>query len=133
MAMDDNLFLDGVPESKQPGVFVRRINGKRLDDNELLHYYIDLVKKYGQEEKITARWVYGLALINNKKEITYTWSKNDFYLVSKPSKIMNTGYPLNSISINSILNKYFSEMTPEDKEKINQDESDVINFIVKHI
>ena len=29
-AMDDNLYLENVPEEKQPGVFVRRVNGKRL-------------------------------------------------------------------------------------------------------
>ena len=29
-AMDDNLYLENVPEEKQPGMYVRRVNGKRL-------------------------------------------------------------------------------------------------------
>ena len=31
MAMDDTMYIDDIPEDKQPGVFVRRINGKRLN------------------------------------------------------------------------------------------------------
>ena len=31
-AMDDNLYIDGIPENKQPGMYVRRVNGKRLND-----------------------------------------------------------------------------------------------------
>ena len=36
MAMDDTMFIDGIPEEKQPGVYVRRVNGKRLNDKEML-------------------------------------------------------------------------------------------------
>ena len=28
-AMDDNLYLENVPEEKQPGMYVRRVNGKK--------------------------------------------------------------------------------------------------------
>ena len=34
MGMDDNLHLEGVPEDKQPGMFVRRVGGKTLNDEE---------------------------------------------------------------------------------------------------
>ena len=44
-AMDDNLYLENVPEEKQPGVFVRRVNGKRLTDEEMLQHYTGLVKE----------------------------------------------------------------------------------------
>lgn len=133
IAMDDNLFLDGVPESKQPGTFVRRVNGKSLTDEEMIKYYSNLAKEYGIDGKITARWVYGLAIINDGKEYTYTWSKEDFYIVNKPTNIIQEGYPLNSISINKKLNKYFTEITKKEKELIKEDESDVIDFIVKHV
>ena len=43
-AMDDNLYLDNVPEEKQPGMYVRRVNGKRLNDDEMIEYYTNLVK-----------------------------------------------------------------------------------------
>ena len=34
-AMDDTLYLENVPEDKQPGMYVRRVNGKRLTDAEM--------------------------------------------------------------------------------------------------
>ena len=132
-AMDDNLYLENVPEEKQPGMYVRRVNGKRLSDNEMIDHYIKLVKDYGTNGKLTCRWVYGMALINNQKERTYTWSKEDFYLVDKPSSKIDPGYPLNTISINKKINKYFTDITQEDKLKLQEDENDVIEFIANNV
>lgn len=133
MAMDDSLYLEGVPEELQPGLFVRRINGKSLTDEEMIEHYSNLVKNYGSDGKLIARWVYGMAIISDGKEVTYTWSKNDFLLVDKPSKVVNPGYPLNSISKNIKLDKYFSEMTQEDQESVQEQEDDVIEFIAQNI
>lgn len=129
-AMDDNLYLENVPEEKQPGMFVRRVNGKRLDDDEMIEHYINLVKEFGTDGKLTCRWVYGIAVINNGKESTYTWSKDDFYMVDVPTDKVHPGYPLDTISINKKLNKYFTDVTQEDKAKLKQDESDVVEFLV---
>ncbi len=132
-AIDDNLYLENVPDSKQPGMFVRRVNGKRLSDEEMIKYYSNLAKEYGTNGKITARWVYGMAIITNKGEFTYSWSKSDFYLVDTPSKVINVGYPLNTISINKKLNKYFTDITEEDKLLIQENEENVIEFITKNV
>lgn len=132
IAMDDNLYLENVPAEKQPGMYVRRVNGKRLTDEEMIEYYSKLVKDYGTDGKITARWIYGIALIKDNKEFTYTWEKEDFYLVDTPSNIINQGYPLNTISINKKLNKYFTDITESDKLLIQEDESDVVDFIAKN-
>ena len=132
-AMDDNLYIENVPEEKQPGMNVRRVNGKRLDDEEMIEYYTNLVKMYGTDGKLTCRWVYGMAVINNEKENTYTWSKEDFYMVDKPSNKINPGYPLNTISVNKKLNKYFTDITEEDKVMLQEDESDVVEFIANSI
>ena len=51
----------------------------------------NLAKTYGKNGKLTCRWVYGMALINNGKEFTYTWSKEDFYIVDKPSSKIDVG------------------------------------------
>ncbi len=132
-AMDDNLYIENIPEDKQPGMYVRRVNGKRLTDEEMLEYYSNLAHTYATDGKLTCRWVYGIAVINNKKESTYTWSKDDFYLVDKPTSKIDPGYPLNSISVNKKLNKYFTDMTSEDKENVKEDETDVIEFIAKSV
>ena len=133
MAMDDSLYLENVPENLQPGLFVRRVNGKSLTDEKMIEHYSNLVKDYGVDGAIVARWIYGLAIIKENTERTYTWSKNDFLLVDTPSKVVNPGYPLNSISKNIKLDKYFSEMTQEDQESVQEQEDDVIDFIAKNV
>ena len=78
-------------------MFVRRINGKRLTDDEMIEHYTNLVKEYGINGKPTCRWVYGIAVINNGQENTYTWNKEDFYMVDKPTNKTNPGYPLKEV------------------------------------
>lgn len=133
LAMDDNLYLDNVPDHLQPGIYVRRVNGKTLTDQEMIKHYTTLANKYGEQGKLTARWIYGIALITKDNIKTYTWSKKDFYITDTPSNIIEPGYPLNSISINKQLGKYFTDLTSEDKILIQETEEDVINFILKNI
>ena len=132
-AMDDSLYIDNIPDDKQPGLYVRRVNGKRLSDEEMLTYYSNLAHEYGEDGKLTCRWVYGIAVINNGVESTYTWNKDDFYIVDKPSDKIDPGYPLNTISINKKLNKYFTDMTKEDYDTVKEDESDVVEFLCKNL
>lgn len=132
-AMDDSLYIDNIPDDKQPGLYVRRVNGKRLSDEEMLTYYSNLAHEYGEDGKLTCRWVYGIAVINNGVESTYTWSKDDFYIVDKPSDKIDPGYPLNTISINKKLNKYFTDMTKEDYDSVKEDESNVVEFLCKNL
>lgn len=131
-AMDDNLYLENVPEDKQPGVFVRRVNGKRLNDEEMIEHYTNLVKKYGKDGKLVCKWVYAIATINKGKEATYTWSKDSFYMVDKPSEKRNPGYPLNSISKRKNTDRYFTDVTAVDKVNENN-ESDVIQFLCTNL
>ena len=100
----------------------------------MLQHYTGLVKEYGKEGKLDCKWVYGMAVINEKKEIsTYTWEKGGFYFVEKISDKIRAGYPLDSISINKKLNKYFTDITPEDKKMLSEDESDVVEFIANSV
>ena len=133
IGMDNNLFIEELPEEKQPGTHVRRINGKELNDDEMITYYTNLVKEnYG---KLTAKWVYGMVICSDNGVNKFSWSKDHFYFVDKPCEKRNPGYPLDSITIVPEFNKYLAELTEEDKEvykkKDNIDE--VIEFITKSI
>lgn len=133
IGMDNNLFIEELPEEKQPGTHVRRINGKELNDDEMITYYTNLVKEnYG---KLTAKWVYGMVICSDNGVNKFSWSKDHFYFVDKPCEKRNSGYPLDSITIVPEFNKYLAELTEEDKEvykkKDNIDE--VIEFITKSI
>ena len=132
-AMDDNLYIEGIPLGMQPGMFVRRVNGKRLSDDEMIKSQSYRAQVYGDEGKLTGRWVYGMAVINEGRFSTYTWNKDDFYIVSKPSDKIKPGYPLDTISVDKRLNKYFTDITSLDKEKILNDESDVIDFLCENL
>lgn len=134
IGMDDTLYMEGVPLDKQPELNVRRVNGKSLNDEEMLEHYTSLVNEYGIDGKVNCKWVYGLAVINEKgEESTYTWYKDNFYMVNVKSDKINPGYPLNSISKYKEIDKYFTDITDKDKELISINEDDVIDFIANHI
>lgn len=134
IGMDDTLYMEGVPLDKQPGLNVRRVNGKSLNDEEMLEHYTSLVNEYGIDGKVNCKWVYGLAVINEKgEESTYTWYKDNFYMVNVKSDKINPGYPLNSISKYKEIGKYFTDITDKDKELISINEDDVIDFIANYI
>lgn len=134
IGMDDSLYLENVPDEKQPGLFVRRVNGKTLTDEEMINHYTGLVKKYGIDGRINCKWIYGLAVIDeNGNENVYAWNKDDFYMVSVVSDKINPGYPLNSISKYKLIDKYFTDTTEEDIEKIKVSEEHVVDFIRNHI
>ena len=133
IGMDDNLFIEELPQEKQPGTHVRRVNGKVLTDEEMMEYYSNLAKEYGG--KLTAKWVYGMVIYNGKEAKEYTWSKSHFYFIDKPCDKRNPGYPLDSITIVPEYNKYYLDLAKEEKEKYKQNTNtnNVINFILQNI
>ena len=133
IGMDDNLFIEELPEEKQPGTHVRRVNGKELTDNEMIEYYSNLAKEYGG--KLTAKWVYGMVIYNGKEVKEYTWSKSHFYFIDKPCNKRNPGYPLDSITIVPEYDKYYLDLSNEEKEnyKQNNNTNNVVKFILKNI
>ena len=133
IGMDNTLFIEELPEEKQPGTHVRRVNGKELTDEEMIEYYTNLVKENGG--RLTAKWVYGMAICNGDETRTYTWSKDHFYFVEKPSEQRNPGYPLDSISIIPEFNKYLVELTDKEKKSYKEQKSTdgVIDFIISSI
>ena len=138
IGMDNTLFIEELPEEKQPGTHVRRVNGKELSDDEMIEYYTSLVSEYGG--KVTAKWVYGMVVYGENICEKFTWNKDEFFMVDKISEIRNPGYPLDSISIDKYVNKYFVELTKEDIEiidkermKNNKIDSDVVKFILQSL
>lgn len=130
IGMDNNLFIDGIEESLQPGTHVRRVGGRQLSDEEMITYYTRLVKEHG--EKLQAKWVYGMVVITDKSCDELTWSKDKFYFVSTPCSKRNPGYPLDSISIIPEFNKYLVELSDEERNlyKSKENIDRVVNFIL---
>ena len=133
IGMDDNLYIEELPEEKQPGTHVRRVNGKELNDEEMIEYYTNLVKQYGG--RLTAKWVYGMVIYNGIEAKEYTWNKSKFYFVDKPHEKRNPGYPLDSISILPEVNKYFVELTEDEKKNMynEMNENGDVKFLIENI
>ena len=133
IAMDDGLFLDNVPDEVQPGTHVRRVNGKRLNDTEMIEHYISLVNKYGTNGELTGYFVKGVAIVSGDDLYTFE-HKSDRKFTNRQSKVIDEGYPLASIQIIQSLGKFKSELTNEEEKKIMEvEKSEIFNFIADTI
>ncbi len=130
IGMDNSLFIEELPDEKQPGTYVRRVNGKELNDDEMIEYYTNLAKEYGG--KLKAKWIFGMVICDNGGKKEYSWTKDHFYFVDKASETRNPGYPLESISVIPEFNKYAVELNEEEKQfyKKKDNIDNVVEFIV---
>ena len=112
IAGDSGLFIDGIPNNKQPGLFVRRVNGKELSDDEMIEYYTKLLDSIGG--KSTGYYVTGLALITEQGIFTTEIEEDKFILSSTISNANHRGNPLDVMTIDPISLKFYTDMTDED-------------------
>lgn len=134
ISVDDGLIFDNIPEDIQPGVNVRRINGKSRTDDELIEHYVNVVNTYGINGKLKGKWIKALAVAVDKDEVI----THDFFVdkifVNVPHAKRNPGYPLDSISLDPKLNKYTIDLNKEESKQI-QDKyyKDVFESVVNII
>lgn len=133
IALDEGLFLENVPEEVQPGTLVRRVNGKRLDDKEMIEHYISLVNKYGDDGKLSGYFLKGVAIVNEDDVYTFEY-KTIREFTNQQSEIIDDGYPLASIQIIESVGKFKSELTPEEEKiTIDLEQKDILDFILNTI
>ena len=133
IALDEGLFLDGVPDEIQPGTHVRRVNGRRLDDNEMIDYYTSLVNQYGVNGKLRGYFLKGVAIVNGNDIFTFEYKANREF-TNKKSEIIDEGYPLASIQIIESVCKFKSELTEEEeKNTMDVEQKDIFDFILNTI
>lgn len=131
IAIDDGLYLENVPDNLQPGVNVRRVNGRRLDDKEMIEYYVNMVNTYGNNGILKGYFLKGIAICTGDKTYTFE-SKANRNFTNKQSNVISNGYPLESIQIVPELNKFKSELTLEEKEQtMATDQKEVLEFLAK--
>lgn len=118
IAEDSGLWVEKFSEEDQPGLFVKRINGRdNLSDEEILDCYIEKLNNVGG--KSNARYKTGIAIINENGEIfSKTVDEELFILTSnKNDKEYIKGGLLDTISYDPINSKYFNELTEEEKSR----------------
>lgn len=117
---DSGLYFEGVPENIQPGVHVRTVNGKYLTDEEMLEYYSNLAKKYGN---LKARYHNAICLVLDEEHIYEAMDKSlaseSFLITSVPySGIRHKGFPLDALSLDIETGKYFYELNERKADQI---------------
>jgi len=109
---DSGLYIDGLESKKQPGVHVRRVNGKELNDNDMIEYYTSLAAELGGTTK--AKYRNAICLIVNEENI-FEYDGEDiaseeFIITSKAHSKRINGFPLDSISIKIETGQYYIDM-----------------------
>lgn len=133
MAVDSGLYIESFPSEKQPGLYVRRIFEKdsAASDEEMLNYYRQELNKIGGQSKGT--WVTAIAFRIDVSQIYCETFVSETVFTSKVSPVVMAGEPLNSLQIDPISGKYFSEMSPNERIKAQmQRASGIMLFVEKH-
>ena len=115
IAEDSGLYIDKFKASEQPGLYVKRVNGKEgLSDTEILKYYID--KLTGYNGRSFAHYYSGVCIINEDGEECSDIIEEDEFLLTttKCKKVSLKGSILNCISYDLDADKYFDERTEEE-------------------
>lgn len=132
IAGDSGLYIENIPEEKQLGLFVRRVNGKELTDDEMIDYYAKLVDSIGG--KTIAYYITGLALVNEDGIKTIEIEEDKFILTSNISKTNHRGNHLDVMSIDPNVNKYYTEISDEDFKNLGQKfDVECLQFINENI
>ena len=117
IAEDSGLYIDEFEENEQPGLFVRRIDGREdATDEEILNWYIDKLKKHGGES--LAAYHTGVCIIDEMGKIySETIKENKFLMKSEKNDLPTiSGGVLDCISYDLINKKYFNERTEEERK-----------------
>lgn len=133
IAIDEGLFFEQVPEEIQPGVFVRRVNGKKLNGEEMVKYYKNLVKKYGTQGQLKGYFLKSVAIVYEERVFSFDFKAHRVFS-STSSKIIDEGYPLESIQIIPNLNKFKSELSEKERtEMMNKEQIELFEYILKSL
>ncbi|MCM1990830.1 non-canonical purine NTP pyrophosphatase [Oceanirhabdus seepicola] len=127
---DSGLFIKGLEKNEQPGVHVRRINGKTLNDEEMIEYYASLADKMGGQA--VATYKNGICLVLDENTIIEydgnDISSEEFIINSHPHKNRISGFPLDSLSVEIESGRFYMDIQNNDNVAGNSYDSGFINF-----
>lgn len=119
-AQDAALYVDFLPEEKQPGVYVRRVNGKELTDDELYDYWDKLILNTPKDKR-TGKWHASYCFVTPEGKTSILSIDQPRLFFSPPSLIKIPGWPLSSFNGPAKFGKPYSELTDEEKEELHKE------------
>ena len=109
---DSGLYFDELSDEEQPGIHVRRVNGRELSDEEMTEYYASLARKHGG--KLTGRYRNAIYFILDEKShyssMDMSIATEPFMLVSTPHPKRVEGFPLDSLSKDMKTGEYYYDL-----------------------
>ncbi len=113
---DSGLYFDELEDEEQPGIHVRRVNGKELNDDEMILHYSALADRHGG--KLTGRYRNAIYLILDETTVyssmDISLATEPFILVSKPHQKRVEGFPLDSLSKDIVSGEYYYDLEEKD-------------------
>lgn len=129
-ACDSGLYFNDIPNQYQPGVHVRKPNGVRLSDDEMITWYSNLAKRF---HGLQAYYVNAICLIIDEQHIyrsddSSLWS-HPFSIIATPHQKRMEGFPLDCLSTHIKTGTYFYD---DETAYDDRDEIGIIKFFEAH-
>lgn len=109
---DSGLYFEGLCDDEQPGIYVRRVNGKELSDEEMTEYYASLSARHGGN--LIGRYMNAIYLILDEdkhyKRMDISIATEPFILASTPHERKVSGFPLDRLSKDIKSGRYYYDM-----------------------
>lgn len=113
---DSGLYFEELEEQEQPGIYVRRVHGKELTDDEMIEYYAALARAHGG--RITGQYRNAIFFVMDREHCYSSMDESigteRFILVTKPHPKRIEGFPLDSLSIDIPTGKYYYDLDVKD-------------------
>lgn len=125
-AEDESLFVDFLPPEKQPGVYIRRVNGKEeVDDEQLLDHWERIISQVPKEKR-TGRWHTAYCFATPEGKIALTAVDYCRIFFSPPSKIRIHGWPMSSLQGPAEFGKPHAELTEKERRQAEKETDKII-------
>jgi XTP/dITP diphosphohydrolase len=132
-SVDEALYTDFQPESKQPGTHVRRIDGKNeADDDRLLAYWEEIIAKVPADKR-TGRWHTAYCLIMPEGDIRITARDHPIIFFSPSSKKRIKGWPMSSLEGPKRFGKPHSEVSVEEDAEIQKETAEKLKAVMSEL
>lgn len=109
---DCGLYIEGLEDALQPGVHVRNVGGRRLNDEQMIAHYSGLAKRCGGS--CVARYRYAVCLILDENTVYESMEDElageKFILAYAPHPKRRKGFPLDSLSVHIGSGRYYYDL-----------------------
>ncbi len=110
---------EGFPKELQPGIYTRRAGGRALSDEEMIAYYLGLVKTYGN---LTAQYKNAVCVYLDEAHVyecgdASLWGR-PFLLTGELHKMYQPGFPLDGLSVEVKSGRAYYDLPQNTRDEI---------------